>query len=157
MHAYHIVGLPDAIAADVRSTMRSPEYGHPAAREIARGTGPCRVCLQRFTVGADERILFTWRSRVDDGSVGAPGPVFIHAEPCTQYRGTKFPEDLHSLPVILEGRANGNLIPHAVSVPGAEADAALAALFADPDVAYVHVRHGAAGCHIGRVDRGPLP
>jgi hypothetical protein len=157
MHAYHVVGLADEITEEVRRTMRSPEYGHPAVREVARGTGPCRACLRRFEVGSDERILFTYRAPADGDTVGAPGPVFIHAAHCEQYRGTRFPEDLHPLPIILEGRARGNRVPHALTFEGPCADAALAALFANPEVEYVHVRHGEAGCHITRVSRGVLP
>lgn len=156
MSGYHILGLEMALAAQVRHTMAAPEYGHPAVREIARGTGPCRVCLQRFQVGEDERLLFTYRPRGGDGTLGAPGPVFIHAKECAQYRGAAFPADLYSLPIVLEAWATGNRIPQARRVRGDQADAALEGLFADPDVAFVHVRHGEAGCHIARVSRGTL-
>jgi hypothetical protein len=145
------------LAAQVRSTMVAPEYGHPAVRETAGGTGPCRVCLQRFRVGEEERLLFTYRPRGGEGTLGAPGPVFIHASECPQYRAATFPPDLYSLPIVLEAWATGNRIPQARQVSGDQADTALAELFADPDVAFVHVRHGEAGCHIARVSRGPLP
>lgn len=157
MTEYHIVGLDPEIAAEVRETMLSPGYGHPVVREVARGTGPCRSCLRRFEVGAEERLLFTYRPEAGGGTIGAPGPVFIHAESCDQYRGTSFPADLHVLPIILEAWASDNRIPAARRVQGSDADAALAELFADPDVEYIHVRHGEAGCHIARVNRGSLP
>jgi hypothetical protein len=156
MTAYHILGLDDALTEQVRNTMLAPEYGHPVVRETARGTGPCRACLRRFEVGTDERLLFTYRPLAGSRTVGAPGPVFIHAERCTQYTGTSFPPDLHSLPIILEAWAADNRIPHARHVQGSEADAALEDLLADPAVEYVHIRHGVAGCHIARVSRGPL-
>jgi hypothetical protein len=157
MSGYHILGLEVSFAAQVRRTRVAPEYGHPAILETARGTGPCRVCLQRFQVGVDERVLFTYRPQGGEGTLGAPGPVFIHAEECPQYRAAAFPADLYSLPLVLEAWATGNRIPQARQVSGEQADAALAELFADPDVAFVHVRHGEAGCHIARVSRGPLP
>lgn len=154
MSEHHILGLDEAFADDVRRTMLAPEYGHPVVRETARGTGPCRVCLRRFRVGEEERLLFTYRPRAGAGTVGAPGPVFIHAERCPQYRGTSFPNDLYSLPVMLEAWAENNRIPQARRVDGSEVDDALNELFADPEVEYVHVRHGEAGCHIARVSRG---
>lgn len=157
MTHYHIQGLPEELGAEVRQSMRSPQYGHPAVREVAQGTGPCRICLRRFEVGKDERILFTYRPDVDDASVGAPGPVFIHAESCAQYRGSTFPEDLKPLPIVLEGRAHGNRTPRATSVNGADVDAALAELLSHDDVEYVFLRHGDAGCHIARVNRDALP
>jgi hypothetical protein len=157
MTRYHICGLSAELGATVRESMRSPQYGHPAVREVARGTGPCRICLRRFEVGKDERILFTYRPGVDDASVGAPGPVFIHAGACTQYRGSTFPDDLKPLPIVLEGRSGGNRTPRAVRVRGTDVDAALLELLANDDIKYVFIRHGDAGCHIARVNRGPLP
>lgn len=156
MTEYHISGLPEELGATVRETMRSPQYGHPAVRETARGTGPCRICLRRFEVGAEDRILFTYRPDMDDASVSAPGPVFIHAEECVRYHGNAFPEDLRPLPVVLEARSAGNRVARALRVDGVDADPALLQLFSDDDVDYVFIRHGQAGCHIARVDRGPL-
>ena len=45
MRPYRIHGIPDALAAGVRTSMRSPQYGHPAHAELAGGYGPCRLCL----------------------------------------------------------------------------------------------------------------
>jgi hypothetical protein len=157
MTLYHISGLGDSLTREVRRTMLSPEYGHPVIRELARGTGPCRVCLQRFHVGTEERLLFTYRPEERNGTIGAPGPIFIHAEPCERYAGTEFPADLYSLPLILEARDADHRIPLARRVIGAEADATLELLFTDPDVEYVDIRHGEAGCHITRASRGPSP
>ena len=117
---YHVRGLPEGLGGTVRETMRSPQYGHPAVRELAGGTGPCRICLRRFDVGAEDRILFTYQPATGDGSVGAPGPVFIHAGPCAQYHGAVFPPDLQSLPVIIEGHGTHGRVPHAVQVAGSE-------------------------------------
>ena len=157
MTAFHILGLADDFTAEVRHTLRAPEYGHPVVEETAKGTGPCRACLAPFRVGEERRLLFTYRPTSDDGTLGAPGPVFIHADPCPQYRGERFPERLGAFPLLVEARARGNRIPQARRVTGADADAVLGELLADPDVAYLHVRHGEAGCHIARVNRGPLP
>ena len=157
MAAYHILGLSDDLTSEVRQTLRAPEYGHPVLRELAGGTGPCRACLEQFKVGQEERLLFTYRPAGGDGTLGAPGPVFIHASPCRQYRGTGFPLGLRSLPLLIEARVGGNRIPAARSVFGTEVDAVLEELFANPQVDYLHVRHGESGCHIARVDRGDRP
>lgn len=154
---YHILGLDGDITDEVRRTRRSPQYGHPAHHEIATGTGPCRACLEPFRVGEEERLLFTYRPLLGNGTLEAPGPVFIHARPCTQYRGTAFPETLHALPLLVEAKARDNRIPEALRVSGRDVDPVLVRLLAKPEVEYVHVRHGEAGCHIARVDRGPIP
>lgn len=157
MAVFHLLGLPDAITREVRETRLSPGYGHPVVRETARGTGPCRACLEQFQVGMEERLLFTYRPPSRDGMLGAPGPVFIHAEDCGQYRGTAFPPDLLSLPLLIEAWASGNRILSARRVTGGETEAVIAELLEDPHIAYLHVRHGEAGCHIASVERGPLP
>ena len=154
---FHVLGLPDEISRTVRDTMLAPEYGHPVIREIARGTGPCRTCLDVFHVGEEERLLFTYRPAGEEGTLGAPGPVFIHARRCRQFRGTEFPQGLRALPLLIEGRASGNRILMARRATGPEIDDVLRDLLGEAQVDYLHVRHGEAGCHITRVSRGPIP
>lgn len=154
---FHVLGLPEEISRTVRDSMLAPEYGHPAIREIARGTGPCRTCLNVFRVGEEERLLFTYRPAGEEGTLGAPGPVFIHARPCRQFRGSEFPQGLRTLPLFIEGRASGNRILMARRATGPEIDDVLRDLLGDAQVDYLHVRHGEAGCYITRVSRGPIP
>ena len=157
MTIFHVLGLSEALTQEVRQTRRSPGYGHPVFGEVARGTGPCRACLEPFRVGLEERLLFTYRPASREGMLGAPGPVFIHARECRQYRGTAFPPGLRSFPLLIEAWASGNRIHSARRVSGAETEQALAELLEDPRTAYLHLRHGEAGCYIASVDRGPLP
>ena len=157
MIEFHIAGLPDTLTEEVRATLRSPGYGHPVYQEVAAGTGPCRACLEQFRVGEEERILFTYRPTSDNGNLGAPGPVFIHARRCEQYRDSSFPPGLRSLPLLIEGIGKDDRIPVTRRVTGTEVDGVVAELLGDPHVEYLHVRHGEAGCHIARVNRGPAP
>lgn len=154
---YHVLGLADEISREIRRTLLAPDYGHPVVRELARGTGPCRACLDLFEVGKEDRLLFTYRPAGGEGTLGSPGPVFIHAEPCRQFRGAGFPSGLRSLPLLFEAWASGNRILSARRASGADIDAVLTESLADPRVDYLHVRHAEAGCHITRVNRGPAP
>jgi len=153
---FHVLGLSDEMTGEVRHTLLAPEYGHPVLRELARGTGPCRACLDVFQVGEEDRLLFTYRPTGGEGTLGAPGPVFIHAQPCRQFRGTAFPPGLRSLPLLFEARASGNRILTTRRATGTEIDDVLMELLTEPGADYLHVRHGEAGCHITRVDRGPV-
>jgi len=153
MSGFEIHGLTDDFTREVRETGKSPGYGHPVVRELARGTGPCRACLEQFRIGEEERLLFTYRPASTNGTLGAPGPVFIHADACLQYRGTDFPPGLRSLPLLIEARASENRVIVSCAATGAAIDGALAELLANPDVDYLYIRHGEAGCHIARVDR----
>lgn len=153
MAVFRYFGIPEGIATEVRQTMRSPQYGHPAHRELARGYGPCRVCLRTFEVGEEERILFTYQPFGDPGSLPAPGPIFIHAESCQPYDGLELPPDFRALPLVIEGyRAGGRLV--AQERVGAQvAEDVLARIFDDETADYVHVRNGEAGCFMAKVER----
>ena len=153
MTRYKIVGLPNRIAYEVRSTGRSPGYGHPIYAEVAAGTGPCRSCLTLFDVGQEERLLFTYQPASGDCAVGAPGPVFIHREECGRYEGTSIPDDLRDLPLLVEGRTNDGTVLRSESTPGDAADEVIESCLAEEQIDFVFLRHGEAGCHIARIDR----
>jgi hypothetical protein len=153
MSAFQIHGIADSVAAEVRDTMRAPQYGHPAHREIAQGTGPCRQCLRTFAVGCDERILFTYQPFDEPGSLPSPGPVFIHADACERYESGALPQDWRELPLVFEAyETGGRLIARRRCAPGAT-DAEVEDLFEQTRASYIHVRNGEAGCFMARVIR----
>jgi uncharacterized protein DUF1203 len=91
MLRYRVSGISEQLAQTVRSTLQSPQHGHPAHVEVASGYAPCRQCLTTFNQGQEERILFTFQPFVSPGALPAPGPVFIHREalpPRTPDRGS---------------------------------------------------------------------
>ena len=153
MAPFRIAGIPSDLAAEVRQTLRSPQYGHPAHRETASGYGPCRLCLRTFTVGVDERILFTYQPFSDPASVPAPGPIFIHATPCERYEALRLPPDLRSLPLLLEAYGAGGELLSREPVREQPAEDVLERLFVGTPAAYVHIRNAEAGCFITRVER----
>jgi hypothetical protein len=150
---FRIAGIPGSLAAEVRQTLRSPQYGHPAHHETATGYGPCRLCLRTFVEGVEERILFTYQPFSDPGSVPAPGPVFIHAGPCDRYEAPAFPPDLRRLPLLLEAYEAGGELLGRERVRDQAPEAVLERLFAAAATAYVHIRNEEAGCFMARVDR----
>jgi Protein of unknown function (DUF1203) len=153
MTAFRYSGIPSALAAEARQTMQSPQYGHPAHREVARGYGPCRLCLRTFVVDREDRLLFTYQPFQEPDSLPAPGPVFVHAEPCERYDALDFPPDFRSLPLVLEGfRAGGTLVVQE-RVGTDPPDAVVARVFGVPGVVYAHVRNGDAGCFMARIER----
>jgi hypothetical protein len=154
MPAFRYVGIPEALAEEARATQRSPQYGHPASRDRAKGYGPCRLCLRTFAIGAEDRLLFTYQPFREEGALPQPGPVYIHAEPCARYDGHEFPSDFRALPIVVEGyRATGWLV--AQEPVGSEpAETVVARMFERPDVDHVHLRNREAGCFMARVERG---
>jgi hypothetical protein len=153
MRSYRIQGIPDPIASAARASMRSPQYGHPAHAETATGYGPCRLCLQTFEVGAEERLLFTYQPFTDPAALPAPGPVFIHRAHCERYDGSELPAALRPLPLVLEGYgADGALIVQR-RVGTMPFEGVLESVLEPGEVRYAHLRNAEAGCFIARIDR----
>jgi hypothetical protein len=153
MHRYRIQGIPDSVAAAARTALRSPQYGHPAHVEVATGYGPCRLCLQTFTVGTDERLLFTYQPFTDPGALPAPGPVFIHRAPCERYDDGGLPEALRPLPLVIEGYGAAGTLLAQRRVGNARFEDVLEVVFELPGAQYAHLRNAEAGCFIARIDR----
>lgn len=151
--AFRVAGIPSNLAAQVRQTLRSPQYGHPAHRETATGYGPCRLCLRTFTEGVEERILFTYQPFSDPNSVPAPGPVFIHAGSCERYEAPVLPPDFLRLPLLFEAYGGGGELLGRERVRTQAPEAVLEGLFAATGADYVHIRNEEAGCFMARVDR----
>ena len=137
----------------MRRTQRSPQYGHPAHRELAQGYGPCRLCLRTFAIAGEDRLLFTYQPFSEEGALPAPGPVFIHAEPCERFDASALPPDFRSLPIVIEGFRRGGVLVVQRRVETEDPEAVVAAVFADSGVQYAHIRNGEAGCFMARIDR----
>ena len=150
---FRIAGIPSSLATDVRQTLRSPQYGHPAHKETASGYGPCRLCLRAFHEGVEERILFTYQPFSDPASVPAPGPVFIHAAPCERYDAPALPPDFRSLPLLFEAYGAGGEPLGRERVRASDPEELLERLFDVTGAEYVHIRNQEAGCFMARVDR----
>ena len=153
MTGFRVLPIDSSLANEVRTTLKSPQYGHPAHVEPASGYGPCRVCLRQFRLG-EERILFTFNPFQDLDSYPSPGPVFIHAEACSPFNSmSEFPAELRGLPLTLEAYAADRWIV-ARERPKADAiEQAVEKLMSVPGVLYIHVRNTEAGCYIARLER----
>jgi hypothetical protein len=135
----------------VRSRLRAPGYGHPAHVETATGTGPCRLCLEPFRTGEEERVLFTHNPFPKHG-MPSPGPIFVHRASCSRYEGAGFPMALVALPLTLEGYDQDGLPLLRRDVTG-DPEASVREVLSKPQVAYAHIRHTEAGCFIARIER----
>jgi Protein of unknown function (DUF1203) len=132
------------------------------------GGSPLRCCLRPATPGellalVSYAPLRRW-ARQDAGADPGPydelGPVFIHPEPCQGPDGAGFPASLARSHRVLraysaDGRIlGGQLVEPDLADPAASYDAALATLFSQPEVAFVHVRAVEFGCFLFEVRRG---
>lgn len=150
--SYRVKPIPEAIADQVRRTMRSPQYGHPAFVETAAGYGPCRQCLGQFETGVDRRILFTYNAFDGIADLPLPGPVFIHEENCKTYDADGFPDGLIGLPLLFES-FSGSVLIGREPVAAASVDGQLRGILGRRGVDFVYVRNAEAGCFVALVER----
>ena len=150
---FRIVPIDATIADSVRREQRSPQYGHPATVEVAKGYGPCRQCLRTFRVGEEDRILFTYNPVSKGDGLAQPGPIFIHKDPCAAFEGSGVPPELRGLPLFLEGFGRGTWTVRREPVEAESIEADIAAMLRDPAIELLQIRNAEAGCFIARVER----
>jgi hypothetical protein len=149
---FRVLPIDSALAEKVRSTLKSPQYGHPAYMERAAGYGPCRACLKQFRAGEEDRILFTYNPFESLDSYPSPGPVFIHAESCLSYsEPNRFPEELRALPLTLEAYGANRWIIARERPSASEIENSVERLLQTSGVRYIHVRNTEAGCFIATI------
>lgn len=155
MASYRVIAVAKNVADQVRRTLKAPDYGHPAHTEVAGGYGPCRECLRTFHVGQENRILFTYNPFRDIEKLPLPGPVFIHEQSCDPYPEDEgYPADLRGHAAIFNAYSTGQKLLEQIFLSAKEdKEKALAELFHRPDVDYVEVRDGEAGCFDFRAER----
>jgi len=150
---FRVQPIPDAIAVGVRTSLASPQYGHPAVVSVATGYGPCRSCLRTFEKGVDERILFTYNPFEGIDRYPEPGPIFVHREGCEAHVGAGFPAGLHGLPMTFEAFGDERWMLRRERLDGREPAPVLEELLELPGVRYVNIRNSEAGCFIARAER----
>ena len=154
MAGFRVLPIDFALAEKVRSTLKSPQYGHPAHVETALGYGPCRACLKQFRTGQEDRILFTYNPFENLDNYPSPGPVFIHAKSCPAHsEPDQFPEELKSLPLTLEAYGENRWIIARERPAASEIEGSVERLLQTSGVRYIHVRNTEAGCFIARIER----
>ena len=158
MSGFRILPVPETLAAEVRATLRTPDWGYPATSEVAVGYGPCRTCLRLFEIGKERRILFTHDPFAGLEPYPLPGPVFIHESPCEPLRDTStLPDELRRVPMTLNGYARGRRLRAQEHIGNRRFEDVVARVFSDPMVEYIHVRNTDVGCFLVQLDREPAP
>lgn len=154
MSTYRVIALEQDVADAVRVSRLSPFSKHPTHVEIARGHGPCRLCLRAFSVGQERRILFTLDPFQGLDVEALPGPVFIHEADCRRHgEDAGFPADIRSRTLTLQGYGPERRLVAEQRTQNGDVDAVIERLLARSDVSYIHVRDTEAGCYDFRIER----
>ncbi|MGF0171539.1 DUF1203 domain-containing protein [Streptomyces sp. Marseille-Q5077] len=123
------------------------------------GGAPLRCCLRRSAPGECIALVSYAPQRrraaengVDPGAYDEQGPVFIHAEECGGPDGDALPfANAHR--TVRRYSGDGRILGGRLVEPG-DFERAFAEAFADPGVAFVHVRAVEYGCFLYEVRRG---
>lgn len=151
--SFKIVPIMSEIARSVRENMKSPQYGHPAFADVAKGYGPCRQCLKTFVKDAEERILFTYNAFENLSDLPLPSPVYIHKKECKSFDANGFPADLIDLPLLFEAYAEASELVKRESVSRKDIENQISAIFGISDVKFINIRNAEAGCFVARIER----
>jgi hypothetical protein len=146
---------PNRLAA-MRSAGRD-EHGNRFTAYPAIGWEPLRCCLR--LADEDESIaLISYAPFTATSPWAEVGPIYVHAAACEGFDADELPEQLRTGPRILRTyHADATLdYEHVTHVPeGEDVEPALRKLFAEPEVATVHVRALLTQCFTYSVERVP--
>lgn len=152
--AYRVTPISDEITRSVRETLVSPQYKSlVAAVSLANGYGPCRSCLRVFDEGNEFRIFFAYNAFEGRAKLPDPGPVFIHRDECMPFKGVGFPDDLLHLPLLLEAFGDDAVLLSRVVLDASKVNVQIGCMFDDPNVKYINLRNGEAGCFVATIER----
>ena len=133
--------LSEQVSTDLKRTRRDQFGNEPQLEQAQSRRSICRRCLCRFNPG-ERRLLFKYRSFQKERVFAESGPIYIHENDCRPETEilTAYPDDFRELPLLLraytveDGQVDSKLIEDG------DADAVINRFFANPEVAYIHLR-----------------
>jgi len=148
-----------ALPTDVTAAYRAgglDAFGNPPERKVSDGhANPCRHCLCDIPAG-EEMLVLAHKPFAGTRPYAEVGPIFLCAAECPRGGGHEFPQVLTTSPdYLIRGYSTDDRIVNGTGVvsPTPELEARLDAIFANFDVAYIHVRSARNNCYQVRVDR----
>jgi hypothetical protein len=154
MNKILIYPLSQQVSAELKETMRDQFGNRPKLEQAQSRRSICRRCLHRFNPG-ERRLLFKYRPFQKEGVFAEAGPIYIHENDCQPETEilTGYPDDLRELPLLLRAYTKGDGQVDSKLIKDGDAERIIGEFFADPDVAYIHLRDGESGCYYARIER----
>lgn len=158
MTKFQIIPLSETYAASIR-TKGVDDFGHPLITQLATGKGPCRISLQPFVPGIDERILLAYSPFEMQNAFNQSGPIFISKKPIDAYRDVNhFPPaikaDKENFPLTFIGYNKNQQMIFTKLLGDADPDELIPEIYdTHARIEYLHVRNAEAGCFICKIVR----
>lgn len=152
---FRITGLPAALF----SSLFDVPNADLAAMGVIRYTVdtkpgfPDRIEMREAEIG-ESVLLLNHVSQPATTPYRASHAIYVREGATRTYDAVnQVPESLRIRLLSLRGFAENGMMLAADVVDGSNLEAAIATLFADPGIAYLHVHNAKRGCYAGRVDR----
>ncbi len=146
---YRCIPLP---TDEIERLRRAPRDDFGNGLEPLEASGPCRHCL-RYALPGERLVLAAYSPFDRSNAYRETGPVFMHADGCAPFAGEGLPPAFAEKPLALRGYDAEQTIARAEIVVDGTAHARVAALLADPAIAFVHARSFTHGCYLFRIER----
>ena len=149
---FRISPLSPDFASRIRREMKDA-FGHALSVRCDSSPHQCRACL-RLTEPGEGCILLSYSPFTSDQPYAEVGPIFIHERECRPYEDTReYPPEFPREAVVLRAYDERDEIEDAEYVGNRPVDQAIAYLFGNARVSYLHARNSTYGCFMFRIDR----
>jgi Protein of unknown function (DUF1203) len=153
MNSFRIRGLPATDFSGLFQLSDAELEARHARRMIAKDGGyPCRVSLTDARPG-DPVILVNYEHHRTDSPYRSSFAVYVREHEERFDAVGEVPVQLRKRMLSLRAYDATGMLRMADIVEGRELEAGIAALFADPDVAYIHAHFAKPGCYAALIER----
>lgn len=129
------------------------DFGHVLSVRHDSSRHQCRACLN-LTEPGEGFILLSYSPFTSDQPYAEVGPIFIHERECRLYEESQeYPATFPREAVVLRAYNERDEIEGAGFVGKRPVEEAIARLFENPRIAYLHARNSTYGCFMFRIDR----
>jgi hypothetical protein len=153
MNSFRICGLPAQDFTDLFLLSEVELAQRQARRMVAQDGGyPCRVSLTDATPG-DEVILVNYAHQRAASPYRSNGAVFVREGEQRFDAVNEVPEQLRKRTLALRGYDASGMLRIAELFDGRNLEAGIEAVFAQPDIAYIHAHFAKPGCYAALIER----
>ena len=150
--SFRITGLPAENFDQLFTLSDDQLHERGAVRKKAPAAVPCRISLTDATPG-DEVILTNYEHHAVDSPYRMRFAIYVRKGEKTYDEVNEVPQQLRTRTLAVRSfDADGMMVDRELS-EGANLEASIERLLAEPRAAYLHVHFAAPGCYAARVER----